>query len=437
MAYWGGGQAGGWSGGGFGHGGPGQALRRSTDGWADDDEYGTVYSQRVVSRLLPYLTPYKSKAVMAMIGMIIFTITSSFQPLLMGNLVDFAIDGKVGAVNKTGALFLALMLVSWGMQYVQLTNMGWIGHRVLLTLRTQMFDHMQRLSLRFYDNNEVGRVMSRVTSDVTTLQDLLTSGSLTIVANFLGATFDDNEDTRRRVAKLNALDDRAIGQFRSALDDARDAGVRALMLRGEGRAFCAGRDISDVHPETDDARGYLEFVVTPLLKQLSEFPAPTFAAAHGACLGVGLGLLVATDVVYIADTAKIGSPFANLGATLDSGGHALFFERLGAHRTLDLIYTAELMTGAEAVAAGLFSRAMPADELLEFTRARVSKVAAGATSAFLQSKRLIAGLRDRRIGLWKSISDENIAQGELCLTDDYKEGFAAFQQKRSPQFARL
>ncbi len=186
MAYWGGGQAGGWSGGGFGHGGPGQALRRSTDGWAGDDEYGTVYSQRVVSRLLPYLRPYKGRAALAVIGMIVYTVTSAFQPLLIGLLVKHATAGNVGAVNTTGALFLALMLVSWGAQYVQLTNMGWIGHRLLLTLRTQMFDHMQRLSLRFYDNNEVGRVMSRVTSDVTTLQDLLTSGSLTIVANFLG-----------------------------------------------------------------------------------------------------------------------------------------------------------------------------------------------------------------------------------------------------------
>jgi ATP-binding cassette subfamily B protein len=183
MAYWGGGQAGGWSGGGFG---AQQALRRSTDGWADDDEYGSAYSQRVVRRLLPYLKPYKGRAALAVIGMIIYTIATAFQPLLIGLLVDHATAGNVGAVNKTGALFLALMLLSWGAQYVQLTNMGWIGHRLLLTLRTQMFDHMQRLSLRFYDNNEVGRVMSRVTSDVTTLQDLLTSGSLTIVANFLG-----------------------------------------------------------------------------------------------------------------------------------------------------------------------------------------------------------------------------------------------------------
>src|SRR5690606_27303789 len=103
--------------------------------------------------------------------------------------------------------------------------------------------------------------------------------------------------------------------------------------------------------------------LTPLMKKMSTFPAPTFAAAHGACLGVGLGLLIATDVVYVADTAKIGSPFAALGATLDSGGHALLYERLGAHKTLDLVYTGRLMSGTEAVQSGLFSQVLPADEV--------------------------------------------------------------------------
>ena len=79
--------------------------------------------------------------------------------------------------------------------------------------------------------------------------------------------------------------------------------MRALVLRGEGRAFCAGRDISGVDPRDDDVIGYLGGLVTPLLKRMSAFPAPTFAAAHGACLGVGLGLLIATDVVYVAESA--------------------------------------------------------------------------------------------------------------------------------------
>jgi len=234
--------------------------------------------------------------------------------------------------------------------------------------------------------------------------------------------------------KLNSLDEQALADLSKAYDDAAAAGVRALLLRGEGRAFCAGRDISGVVPAEDDTYAYLGDLVTPLLKKMAAFPAPTFAAAQGACLGVGLGLLVATDVVYVADNAKIGSPFANLGATLDSGGHWLFTERLGAHRTLDLIYTADLMSGAEAVRAGLFSRVFPADELLESTRATVARVASGATEAFRASKELVAQIRDARLGLWDSIEDENKAQGVLCGTEDYAEGFAAFKEKRKPEF---
>lgn len=235
-------------------------------------------------------------------------------------------------------------------------------------------------------------------------------------------------------ASLNALDSAALRALKDAYDDAEEAGVRALVLRGEGRGFCAGRDISEVDPATDDALGFLEHEVTPVLRRMAKFPAPTFAAVQGACLGIGLGLAIATDVVYVAENAKIGSPFAALGATLDSGGHALFVERLGAHRTLDLIYTAELISGAEAVRSGLFSRAIPAEELMDFTRAKAASAAQGASLAFQESKKLVAHLRDDRIGLWESLAEENRAQGRLCNSADYAEGFAAFQQKRKPEF---
>ncbi|MDP3950357.1 enoyl-CoA hydratase/isomerase family protein [Microbacterium sp.] len=234
--------------------------------------------------------------------------------------------------------------------------------------------------------------------------------------------------------KRNALDVEALTDLGDAYDAAEAAGVRALILRGEGAGFCAGRDIAGVDPSTDDVTGYLDGLVTPLLQKMSSFPAPTFAAAHGACLGVGLGLLIATDVVYIADTAKVGSPFAALGATLDSGGHALFFERLGAHKTLDLIYTGRLMSGAEAVQSGLFSQVFPADGVVAATDAAASRAATGATQAFLASKRLVARLRDERLALWDAVAEENANQASLRDTADYREGFAAFQQKRRPEF---
>ena len=234
--------------------------------------------------------------------------------------------------------------------------------------------------------------------------------------------------------RLNALDEQAIDDLSDAYDRAEAAGVRALLLRGEGRAFCAGRDISGVDPRDDDVIGYLGGRVAPLLRKMSQFPAPTFAVAHGACLGVGLGLLIATDVVYVAESAKIGSPFAALGATLDSGGHALFVDRLGAHRTLDLIYTGRLMGGAEAVSSGLFSRVLPDDDVRPTTTDAAAHAARGATAAFLASKRLVARIRDERLALWESIEAETAAQSALSETDDYREGFAAFQQKRPPEF---
>src|SRR3990170_6377214 len=186
MAYWGAGAAGGWSGHWGGPGGPGsQRLRRSVDNW-DDEEFGSVYSHRVMTRLLPYLRPFKGRAFLSLLGVAGFAGTTPFQAVLIRNLIDAASNANLGALNRSGILFLSLVIFSSFAYYVQLTNTGWIGHRILFTLRTQMFNHLQKLSLRFYDNNEVGRVMSRITSDVTTLQELLTSGLLTILADFVG-----------------------------------------------------------------------------------------------------------------------------------------------------------------------------------------------------------------------------------------------------------
>lgn len=234
--------------------------------------------------------------------------------------------------------------------------------------------------------------------------------------------------------RRNALGPDDLHELAAAYDAAEAAGVRALILRGEGRGFCAGRDISGVDPRHDDVPGYLAGLVEPLMAKMSAFPAPTFAAAQGATLGVGLGLLIATDVVYVAEDAKIGSPFRNLGATLDSGGHALFFERLGAHRTLDIIYSGAMLSGADAVRAGLFSRALPAAELDAAVEAAASFAAAGPTAALVASKRIIASLRDERLGFWTSMSQENQAQADLSTTADYLEGFEAFQQKRPATF---
>ena len=179
--------------GGLGIGGRGgqtgfQRLKGGYDGW-DDEEFGSVYSHDVVMRLLGYLRPFKGRVALAVFATLIYIVSARYQPLLVRDLIDSASRGDLGGVNRAGILFIILALAAWGAYYVQLLNTGWIGHRVLFTLRTQMFNHYQKLSLRFYDNNEVGKVMSRVTSDVSTLQELLSSGLITILADFGGLFF--------------------------------------------------------------------------------------------------------------------------------------------------------------------------------------------------------------------------------------------------------
>ncbi|MDT0164986.1 enoyl-CoA hydratase-related protein [Actinotalea sp. AC32] len=238
-----------------------------------------------------------------------------------------------------------------------------------------------------------------------------------------------------RPARLNTLDAAALRALRTVFEElAGRRGLRAVLLRGEGRAFCAGRDISGVDPTTDEAEAFLADLVHPALAAVRAVPVPVVAAVQGAALGVGLGLMAAADVVYAGRSARVGSPFARIGAVLDSGGHALLVDRLGVHRAMDLILTGELLDGEEAARVGLVSRAVDDDELLDRARALVADVAEGPTAAFVESKRIVGGLRELRGASPALLDAEARAQGAASRTHDYAEGFVAFQQKRSPRF---
>ena len=181
MAFGGWGGGGGGGGGGLGVGG----LRRAMDGWSDD-ALGKAYDHKVVVRLAKYIRPYKWRVVIAIIGTIVFSATSYTQPVLIGQATDYALTGNVNDLVLVCLGLVGLALLAWVSYYGYMSTTAWMGHRVLLTLREEMFSHLQKLSLSFYDRNEVGRVMSRVQNDVTSLQELLTSGFFTILADFLG-----------------------------------------------------------------------------------------------------------------------------------------------------------------------------------------------------------------------------------------------------------
>lgn len=190
MAYWGGGGAGGWSGPGEGMGQRRGAAGR-IDGW-NYDELGKIYDTHLIRRLIPFITPYRWHSIFALISMIVVSITQYAQPYIMGRAIERIVH-KIGAgesvdgdVRNFGLLLVVLAVVSFIAMYTQRRMTGYIGHRLLREMRGMMFRHLNRLSMRFYDNEEVGRVMSRVTSDVVTLQELLTSGALNVLADFIG-----------------------------------------------------------------------------------------------------------------------------------------------------------------------------------------------------------------------------------------------------------
>jgi len=161
---------------------------------------------------------------------------------------------------------------------------------------------------------------------------------------------------------------------------------------------------------------------------------PTIAAVHGACLGTGLGLALACDIVYAADDARIGSPFARIGAVLDSGAHAAFVERVGAHRALELVYTGRLLSGREAAEWGLVNRSVAGADLVRRTREMAASIARGPTAAFLESKRLVRSIADGTLTFSQVLAAEAAAQGRASHTHDYQDGISAFQEKRTPSF---
>ncbi|HJP40316.1 MAG TPA: ABC transporter ATP-binding protein [Dehalococcoidia bacterium] len=187
MVFWGGGGAGGWSTGiGGQRGGPHAIVRhRGYDGW-DDEELGKAYDSTVVKRLMPYLMEEKWLASVAAVCMIVVASTTYLQPLLIGFAVKAGIEQNGTQVAWLMGTMVVMALFGWAALMGQLLATAKLGNRLLLKLRTQMYDHMQGLSLSFYDEMEVGRMISRLTSDVQVMQELLSSGSLTFLADIIG-----------------------------------------------------------------------------------------------------------------------------------------------------------------------------------------------------------------------------------------------------------
>ncbi len=231
---------------------------------------------------------------------------------------------------------------------------------------------------------------------------------------------------------MNALDEATVAALDQALDDVADA--RAVVVAGEGRAFSSGRDLSSATPLEEDARAILADLFNPVILKLRNLPIPTIASVQGAALGVGFGIAMACDMIVAGDKARLGSPFANIGCVLDSGGHAALVSRIGPHRALELIYTSRLLDGAEAAQIGLVNGVVPGAELDRVVGELATTIASGPTAAFAESKSIVHQLVDHQLDTAGSMAAEADAQGRLAGNPDYVEGITAFMEKRPPTF---
>ncbi|MCK5181574.1 MAG: ABC transporter ATP-binding protein [Dehalococcoidia bacterium] len=143
---------------------------------------GNVYDSQVIRRLVRYLRPVRSDLTPGALGMIIRSVSTVALPVLVGMATDALIgNGGPATLNIVVLFVVGVVALGWGGRYLEELFLGYVGQKILYRVRTEMFDHLQRLSLRFFDQNKVGRIMSRVQSDVHQIQELLASGMLNVV----------------------------------------------------------------------------------------------------------------------------------------------------------------------------------------------------------------------------------------------------------------
>jgi len=161
-------------------GGPGGGQLPST--FDADKVMGKVYDSRVIRRLVRYLGPVRSDLTLGALGVIIRSVSTVALPVLVGTATDALIgDGDLARLNTTILIMVAVIALGWGGRYLEELFLEYAGQKILYRVRTEMFDHLQRLSLRFFDQNKVGRIMSRVQNDVQQIQELLATGMLNVV----------------------------------------------------------------------------------------------------------------------------------------------------------------------------------------------------------------------------------------------------------------
>ena len=167
---------------GGGGGGGGFAHRHGGD-FDSDEVLGKVYDNRVVGRLPKYMVPVKGWLSLGVVGMVMLTAATLALPYLVGIATNSMISGDYSSLVVIMIIYIAATLVQWGGQYMETLFLQFAGQSIILRMRTDMFDHLQRLSMSFFDTHQVGKLMSRVQNDVQQLQEILTQGIFQILTS--------------------------------------------------------------------------------------------------------------------------------------------------------------------------------------------------------------------------------------------------------------
>jgi 2-(1,2-epoxy-1,2-dihydrophenyl)acetyl-CoA isomerase len=243
--------------------------------------------------------------------------------------------------------------------------------------------------------------------------------------------------TLNRPDRLNSFTVQMHQDVAHALEQVAKSDARVLVLTGAGRGFCAGQDLSDraVAPggEGVDLGESLEKRYNPLIRRLMTLEMPVICAVNGVAAGAGANIALACDIVIAAKSAKFIQSFANIGLIPDSGGTWTLPRLAGQARALGLALTGEPLTAERAEAWGLIWKCVDDDKLADETSALAAKFATAPTKGLAATKKLIRESGGRT--LEAQLDVERDAQRALGRTSDYKEGVAAFMEKRPPKFS--
>jgi enoyl-CoA hydratase len=238
--------------------------------------------------------------------------------------------------------------------------------------------------------------------------------------------------TLNRPKQLNALAPKLMQELGAALYgfDA-DDGVGAIVITGNDKAFAAGADIGAMK-DFDFQHAFRTNYITRDWEHIRNVRKPVIAAVAGYALGGGCELAMMCDIVIAAESAKFGQPEINLGILPGSGGTQRLPRAVGKAKAMDLCLTARTMDAAEAERAGLVSRVVPNDKLMEEAMAAAEKVASFSLPVVMMIKESIN--RAYESSLSEGVLFERRLFHAAFALDDQKEGMAAFVEKRKPKF---